>query len=464
MAKPSAFRILSVLSNIERKKLFHYLQTKFFSNRKELAPLQQAWQRMQGKPMDEEKLFKAALPKKQFNKRDWYLLLSRMQDATEDFLGVQRYREDPMQQRLNTLRVYRQLKLPVFFERSFRQAHKLREKHQQAGAQMLLWDYQTETEYFDFIASPKLGETTNLQAVSDRLDHYFIAEKLRQACLAFGRYLANQEEYEIRYLDEVLEDLEARPDLFKVPAIVLYATCYQAVVAGATEQDFLRLRKVLEFYHDRFPTAEIRAVYRLAIDRSHLEMTSGKQEFISLTQSLYQDGLVGGYLLEDNYLPPDTFTNIVGLGLKLANYDGVATFIQTYTSKLPGPAREPVTNYNLARLLHAQEAYAPALKALEAVGTKEPFLLLDTMSLQSRIFAELREWDAANEILLKLNTYLQRRSDLGQRGEASQLFLFFMAHLQQLNSDDLEDKINLQLEIEGAPEFAEKKWLLGQLK
>ena len=96
MAKPSAFRILSVLSNIERKKLLNFLQTRFFSNRKELAPLQQAWQRMQGKPLDEEKLFRAALPKKKFNKRDWYLLLSRLQDATETFLGLQLYRDDQM--------------------------------------------------------------------------------------------------------------------------------------------------------------------------------------------------------------------------------------------------------------------------------------------------------------------------------------------------------------------------------
>ena len=280
MAKPSAFRILTVLSNIERKKLLNYLQTKFFSNRKELAPLQQAWQRMQGKPMDEEKLFKAALPKKQFNKRDWYLLLSRLQDATEGFLGIQRYREDRLQQRLNTLRVYRQLKLPVFFERSLRQARKMRQKEQQAGADALLWDYQTEQEYYDFIASPKQGEATNLQSLSDAMDHYFIAEKLRQACLAHGRFLTNEEEYEIRYLDAVLEDLEARPDLFKIPAIVLYATCYQAVVAGAAEQDFLRLRKVLTFYHERFPTSEVRTVYHLAINRCQIEMQAGKQGFI----------------------------------------------------------------------------------------------------------------------------------------------------------------------------------------
>ncbi|MEO0875683.1 MAG: hypothetical protein AAFY48_13880, partial [Bacteroidota bacterium] len=228
MAKPSAFRILSVLTNLERKKLLTFLQTKFFSNRKELAPLQRAWQRMQGKPMDERKLFAAAHPTKQFNKRDWYLLLSRLQDATEAFLGIQYYRTDKMQQQLNTLRALRRLKLPVFFERSLRQARKIRAKQHRAEANMLLWDYQTELAYYDFIASPKRGERTNLQAVTDKLDQFFIAEKLRQVCLAHSRYLANQEEYEIHYLDAILEDLENRPALFKVPAITVYASCYQA--------------------------------------------------------------------------------------------------------------------------------------------------------------------------------------------------------------------------------------------
>ena len=171
-----------------------------------------------------------------------------------------------MQQQLNILRALRRLRLPVFFERSLRQARKQREKEQRAEANMLLWDYQTELEYYDFIASPKRGERTNLQAVTDKLDQFFIAEKLKQACLAHSRFLANQEEYEIQYLDAILDDLHSRPELFKVPAITIYASCYQAVVAGGTEQDFLRLRKVMERFRDYFPNTEIRDIYLLAIN------------------------------------------------------------------------------------------------------------------------------------------------------------------------------------------------------
>ncbi|MEL7421852.1 MAG: hypothetical protein AAFN81_02620 [Bacteroidota bacterium] len=464
MAKPSAFRILSVLTNLERKKLLTFLQTKFFSNRKELAPLQRAWQRMQGKPMDEQKLFAAAHPTKQFNKRDWYLLLSRLQDATEAFLGIQYYRTDKMQQQLNTLRALRRLKLPVFFERSLRQARKIRAKQHRAEANMLLWDYQTELAYYDFIASPKRGERTNLQAVTDKLDQFFIAEKLRQVCLAHSRYLANQEEYEIHYLDAILEDLENRPALFKVPAITVYASCYQAVVVGGTEQDFLRLRKVMEHYRDAFPRNEIRDIYLLAINYCIREMNAGKPTFMLETQALYQESLAGGYLLEDGYLPPSTFTNIVALGLKLANYKGVESFIDTYSNELPGPARESVMNFNRARLFHAQEYYDQALKALVLVDTKEPYLYLGAKSLQLRIFIELEEWDAVESLLEQLRVYLLRRDDLGYRGENYRLLLYFCRRLQQLKPGDRSAKNDLRAELEASANFAEKTWLLNQLK
>ncbi len=463
MAKPSAFRILSVLSNIERKKLLNYLQTKFFSNRKELAPLQQAWQRMQGKPMNEEKLFATALPKKSFNKRDWYLLLSRMQDATEAFLGIQHYRADGMQQQLNILRALRRLRLPVFFERTLRQARKQREKEHRAEANMLLWDYQTELEYYDFIASPKRGERTNLQAVTDKLDQFFIAEKLKQACLAHSRFLANQEEYEIQYLDAILDDLQSRPELFKVPAITIYASCYQAVVAGGTEQDFLRLRKVLGRFRDYFPETEIREIYLLAIDCCRQEMNAGQPSFLKETQALYQESLAGGYLLIDGFLPAKTFSNIVELGLKSANYQGVATFIRNYEQALPGPDREPVTNLNVARLFYEQENYEHALQALQAVDTKKPYLHLSAKVLQLMIFVEVQEWDAVDGLLQELHTYLQRRDDLGYRGENYRLLLYFCRRLQQLKPGDGASREALANELEAAPSFAEKEWLLGVL-
>lgn len=463
MAKPSAFRILSVLDTREQKKLLVYLQSKFFSNSKELAPLLKGWQSLKGKPLDKEMIFAKAKPQRKFNKRDWYLMVSRLQAATESFLSLRYFEEDKPQQQLSLLQALRKLQLPAFFERVFRQAKKVAKKEQRAEASHLLWEYQLELEYYDYIASPKRGERTNLQEVTDKLDHFFMAEKLRHACLAHSRWLANQEEYSIRYLDAILADLEERPELFKVPAIVMYASCYQAIAEGGEEEDFRRLRRVLEHFRDNFPSAEIRDVYLLAINFCIRAMNQGRPEFIAETQALYQESLAGGYLLEDGQLPSSTFTNIVALGLKLENYAGIATFIQTYAKDLPGPERESVVYFNLARLHHAQEEYESSLRAILQVDTKEPFLYLGAKSLQLRIFVELEEWDALDSLLDQLRVYLQRKQDIGYRGESYRQLLHFCRRLRQLAPGDRAARQQLRSEIVNAPSFAEKEWFLTRI-
>jgi hypothetical protein len=463
MAKPSAFRILSVLDTRELNKLLVYLQSKFFSTAKELAPALKAWRALRGKPLDKEAIFKKAKPQRKFNKRDWYLLVSRLQTATESFLSLRYLEEDQAQQQLFLLRALRRLQLPVFFERTFRQAQKNAAKDQKSDAQHLLWEYQLELEYYDYIASPKRGERTNLQAATDKLDHFFMAEKLRHACLAHSRWLANQEEYHIRYLDVVLADLEERPALFQVPAIVMYASCYQAIAEGGEEEDFRRLRRVLTHVQEAFPPAEIRDVYLLAINYCIRAMHEGRTELIAETQSLYQESLAGGYLLEDGELPGSTFTNIVALGLKLENYVGIKTFIDTYASELPGPEREPVTYFNLARLFHAQEQYKASLRAILKVDTKDPYLYLGAKSLQVRVFIELEEVEALGRLLEEVRVYLQVRDDLGYRGENYQQFLQFCQRLRQLYVGDLVAREQLVADIEAAPNFAEKEWLLGKV-
>lgn len=460
MAKPSAFRILSVLETREQKKLLTYLQSKFFSNSKELAPVMKAWQALRGKPLDKEAIFAKAKPQRKFNKRDWYLMVSRLQSATESFLSLRHLQEDKAQEQLFLLRALRRLQLPVFFERTFRQAQKTVEKEQRSEARSLLWEYQLELEYYDYIASPKRGVRTNLQEVTDKLDHFFMAEKLRHACLAHSRWLANQEDYHIRYLDAVLADLEERPDLFQVPAIVMYASCYQAIAEGGEEEDFRRLRRVLEHFRETFPPAEIRDVYLLAINYCIRAMNEGRPEFIAETQALYQESLSGGYLLEDGQLPSSTFTNIVALGLKTENYAGIATFIKTYAKDLPGPARESVVHFNLARLFHAQENYEGALRSILQVDTKEPYLYLGAKSLQVRIFVELKEWDALDSLLDQLRVYLQRKTDLGYRGDSYRQLLHYCRRLRQLPPGDRAAREQLREEIIAAPSFAEKEWFL----
>ncbi|MEO0876902.1 MAG: hypothetical protein AAFY48_20075, partial [Bacteroidota bacterium] len=79
-------------------------------------------------------------------------------------------------------------------------------------------------------------------------------------------------------------------------------------------------------------------------------------------------------------------------------------------------------------------------------------------------FIELEEWDAVESLLEQLRVYLLRRDDLGYRGENYRLLLYFCRRLQQLKPGDRSAKNDLRAELEASANFAEKTWLLNQLK
>lgn len=461
--KPSALRLLQMLTQTELKSLRSYLQNRLLNNRKELPALFDAYGEAGTKAIDEAALFARAFPNKVFRKRDWHLYMSRLQDATEAFLAWRQFKSDEMQQHLFALRALRRLRVPIFFDRRFRQARKIREKRQHYEAATLLWDYQLELEYYDYRASPNRQDLTNLQAVSDKLDHFFIAEKLRLACLAHSRFLANQEDYELHYLPFILADLEQRPQLLDIPAIKIYASCYRAVAAGGNEDDFRELRRVMDRYRKGFPKRELRDIYLLAINFCIRALNKGQTTFMQDIKSLYQESLVEGYLLEDGHLPESTFTNMIALHLKLGDYNDSAAIMEQYAKDLPPLSRESTLNFNRARWHHAQGQYNQALPLLAQVETNAPYLYLGAKSLQLRIFYEQGSVDACDSVLAQLRQYLHRRKNLGYRRASYQLMLRFFRQLLALPPGDNHARTMLLEHVEQAETFAEKAWFVGQL-
>ncbi|MEM1217193.1 MAG: hypothetical protein AAGJ82_15970, partial [Bacteroidota bacterium] len=262
----------------------------------------------------------------------------------------------------------------------------------------------------------------------------------------------------------VLADLERRPELLEVPAVRVYASCYRAVVAGRSEEDFRTLRRVIAAQRDHFPKHEMRDIYLLAINYCIRALNAGRRELLSDIQQLYRESLEQGYLLEDGHLPESTFTNMIALHLKLGHFDEGAHIMETYAQDLPAATRESILHFNRARWYHAQGQADTALPLLARVDTNAPYLYLGAKSLQLRIFYEQGSYAASESILQQLRQYLHRRKDLGYRQENYRLLVQFFRQLLSVSAKD-KKAVDLLIEkVQAAPTFAEKVWLLAQLE
>ncbi|MCG8331721.1 MAG: hypothetical protein MI974_28810 [Chitinophagales bacterium] len=464
MSYPSSLLLARSLPPRMKTRLNRFIESPPFAAQPAVYRLWKWWLKHPYQPIDKEAAFAEAYPDKSFRSADWYLLLSRLQRMVEQFLVWEEVQQQEMEQYYLLQKAYRRLREEKLYKRSAQKAKKIRAKRNKLEASMLYWDYAMEKDFYDYIASHSRQERTNLQEVSDQLDQFYFAEKLKQACLAHSRKIANQENYDIHLLSIIEMTLRERTSLLDVPAIRIYYDCYKAVVQGGEEEDFQQLRRSIIQYKNGFPRQEIRDIYYLAINYCIRALNRGGEAFAKEALSLYELSLSEGYLLEDGHIPESTFSNIVSLGLRLKRYDWVRLFIQNQAVFLRPVFQESLPAFSRAKLLYECGQLRDALRELVIVETKLPFLYLGTKSLQLKIFYEQEEWDALDSLLESLRVYLQRRSDLGYHKEHYQLLLHFTRRLLQMPPSDRIGRQSLAEEINNTPAFREREWFIKQLE
>lgn len=464
MKTPIAFQLLRILSSTELNQLETFLCSPAFNRRPEMARLLAWWRKNRHEKLDKKRAIRQVMPGKPYLSRDWYLLLSRFTRLVESFLVWKELQSDELEQYPLLLRNLRRRRKAHLFQRSMAQARALLDNHGQHTAHHLYRAYDLEQEYYDYIASHNRQEPTNLQAMSDRLDEFFIAEKLKQACLEHSRRIASQEAYDIHFLEAIEQQLQLRPALLNVPAITVYHACYLAVVRGGDKAAFQRLRRAMEAHRPGFPRQEIRDLYLLAINYCIRALNRGEEGFALEAFSLYEQSLKQGFLLEDGHIPESTFGNIVSLGLKLNRFEWVEHFIREHARFLRPEFREALPSYTAAKLAYELGELDRALQLLSTVEARQPFLYFGAKTLQLKVFYELGEWDALDSLLESMRVYLQRHTALGYHREHYLLLLQFARRLLQLPPTDRQGRAVLKEEVEAAKTFREREWFLRQLK
>lgn len=464
MKVPVAFQLLSALSAHELNQLEMFLSSPAINRRQEMPALLKWWRTHRYTRTDKKAIYEQVFEGQAFRSQEWYLLLSRFTRLVELFMVWQEIRTEEQGLYPFLLGSLRSRQKPLLFQRSMKQAVRLHKKRGQHTAQQLHYAYQLEQLHYDYIASYDRQSRTNLQEMSDRLDEFFIAEKLKQACLEYSRFITNQEKYDIHFLEEIERQIIHRPDLRAVPAVEVYYACYLAVVKGGSRPAFETLRKAMSRHQQGFPKQEMRDLYLLATNYCIRSLNKGEEDFAKEAFSLYEQSLNEGYLLEDGHMPESTFGNIVSLGLKLEQYEWVETFISSQRRFLKPEVRDSISSYNSAKLAYERGDLKVALQLLATVEARQPFLYFGTKTLQLKAFYELGEWDALDSLLESWRVYLQRHPDLGYHRAHYQLLLQFTRRLIQLAPMDHASKAALKKDIEAARSFRERPWFLLKLE
>ncbi len=457
------FKVLNTLETRERTRFNHYISSALFNKRSDVKLLFSTWQEMYGKAFSPKQYWERVYPKQDYSVKAWNLLTSRLFKLLEDFIAMNEMRKNKTRKQFYLAKAYRKRQEEKLFKAAIKAAGVELEKQTFRDTDYLQGQHDLSFEKYDYVISINRKEKTNLQEVSDHLDAYILAAKLRQACYALSREIINQEKCEIGLLPEILDYVGRHPESLEIPAVAIYYYCYQAISSVENEHYFLRLRESIAAHQHYFPPSEMRDIYTLAINYAIRRLNSGSPIFVREAFELYVLVLEEGYLLEDGIMLESAFNNIVFLAAKLEKYDWARQFIYDYKQHLKPSFQEPLFHISLGKLSYEQGQLEESLQQLIQVETKASFLLLGARILQLKIYYELQEYDLLESLLESLRVYLQRSNDLGYRKQNYENILTFTRKLLQLSVMTKSERLDLRQRIESAEVFVEKEWFLEQI-
>jgi hypothetical protein len=382
----------------------------------------------------------------------------------EKYLIYKEKFEDADRGKIRLAAAYRKRNLPKHFQITLREARSSREKRPWRHAEYYHDLNLIEWEQYKFDTSAHRTEFLNLQATSDRMDHAFVARKLRLACLAASHQAVYKTEYNIGLMDGVLQYVGAE-NLDEIPAIGLYFHCFQFLTAPfeAGEQHFARFREMLQESANSFPDEELRPLYLLAINFGIKKLNESRPGWLRITFDLYKSALELHLLEENDQISRFAFNNIVAIALRVQELDWAENFIGHYRPKLERQWRDATASLNLARVAYARKDYKTALLHLQRSDYKDLINNLIAKTLQLKIYYETDEFDLLSSHLASMKNFIRRHTAIGYHRTNYSRLVYYTEQLTMLNFNSPKAVNTLREKVQQEKTLTEKEWLLGCL-
>ncbi len=329
----------------------------------------------------------------------------------EDYLAQQVYEENSVNQATFLIEAVSNKKLEKLYNTTIKSARRLAEQQSFKSVSYYHSQYMVERNYF-FLLDKEHDRTNkkNEEEMLSNLDKFFMAEKLRFACYTLSQKNLVSHEYNLLFVDEIVEIVK-KTGFEDTPPISVYYQIYLTYIDSEETDHYFKLRELMDKYGDVFPRNEAEFIYEAALNYCMKKINRGLQifmeEYLNITEVLLQKG----YLLINNELSPWHFRNIVGVSLRLGKFDWTESFINSYQKFLPFNMRENAVSFNLAMLYFYQKRHNKVKELLQTVEYEDFSYNLNSKAMLLSSYYEMDEIEPLYSLMDSFRTYLNRHKD-----------------------------------------------------
>ncbi len=467
MIKSKLIRIYTCLDSIELEAFHKWLKSPLHNHDPKLTALFSFInsRRILSKvSINKKRVFKHLFPNEKYNDLKLRRLMSKGIKNLEDFVHFWMSKKNTIERQKNITSFLSTRNRPHLAQQQWLKGQKELHQSPHKTHEYYYHAYQIEQEHFKQTALQSRMRATNLQAILDNFSIAFMTENLRYACVAISHKNLYKTTYNIPFLEAILHLVNQMP-YATIPAIQLYHQAYMALTIPDNSDYFECLKNNLLKYESLLPLKEKRDIYTLAINYCIRRINSDEsQKFIREVFELYKHGLQNKTLLDNNVLSRFTYKNIASAGLRLQEYDWIASYIPQYAKYVEVDYRESYKHYNTSKLYFAKGDYEKAMQRLIQVEYDDLFLNLDAKTMLMKIYYETQSHDALDSFFHSFTIYLQRKEIMGYHRENYLNIIRLTKKLLELPPRDSKARQQLQNSIDTLQPLTERAWLLEQLR
>lgn len=456
--------LLSSLNKDEFKELKDFVYSPFHNKNTKVMQLfdvlEKYYPEFASPRLSRETLHTKIFKGQSFNDLDIRRTMSQLYQVAENYVGWREMTRKTTDLKLAQMRTLRNRGLQKHFEKSSREAGAILEKEKRdLNYYYNLYNIEQERENFKEQFGGRRSET-RLQEVSDSLDIFFMANKLKQSCTVFSYEQVFKHRYDIQLTQEVLDLLNKKN--INTPLVNLYRFGLLTMIEPDNETHYLQLKQLLKSTPNLDPKEE-RNIHVLGQNYCIRNVNKGKTEYFNELFELYKLGLEKEVIQSDLSQFPPAFKNIVSTGLKVKEYQWVENFIYQYANLIEEDNQADYKNFNLARLCFDQQRFKEARQFLQGVEFKDLFVTLNARVLLIKIYYELDQLDLLEHQLKSFDHYIARQKNLSYHATIFKNVVRYISRMVKLDYNKQKDVNKLIEKIKSEKALTERDWLLAKI-
>lgn len=396
------------------------------------------------------------------------LLRSYLLDRMEDYLAWKNFQTEREEQSIDIhlLRAYRHRGLALHLDNRLRRQRKRFKKHSRHAAADLYAAYELE----ELRHESYLLDRRKLDADFNLPNQYLLraqtAAALRRAAHSLAGARLSEGLPDLPLLNNYLQLVQENTELQEEPGILLYYHLCQYYLPDASVDTLLPFPELIQLTQqnlDGFAPHEQNDLLKLTINQAIRRINQDpNRAHLNEALSLYKLGIERTLLIENNRISVFTFSNIIGISIRLRATDFALDFLEKHAHFLPKSQAPEVIALNRARLAYANHNLDEALLHLQRADYRDNLHLMNARDLQIRIYYENGDYDALRDLIRATRTLINRRK-FGYHRAVYRNNLKMISKLVNLRRDRPATVEKFRQEVMHTKPLTERDWILKQL-